>query len=153
MEEANFLTRFASKVYIIHRRDSFRASKVMAERSLKNPKIQPIWDTEVLEVVGDQFVSGLKIRNLKTGAASELKVQGMFLAIGHRPNTDVFGGQLELDQTGYIKTKSHSSYTSIDGVFAAGDVQDHVYRQAITAAGTGCMAAIDAERWLESIGG
>lgn len=152
MEEANFLTRFASKVYIVHRRDSFRASKVMAERALKNPKIQPIWDSEVLEVIGDQFVTGLKIKNLKTGVASELKVQGMFLAIGHKPNTEIFGGQLELDQTGYIITKPHSSYTSIEGVFAAGDVQDHVYRQAITAAGSGCMAAIDAERWLESIG-
>lgn len=152
MEEANFLTRFASKVYIIHRRDSFRASKVMADRALKNPKIQPIWDTEVLEVIGEQFVTGLKIRNLKTGDASELKVQGMFLAIGHTPNTAVFGGQLEIDQTGYIITKPHSSYTSVEGVFAAGDVQDHVYRQAITAAGSGCMAAIDAERWLESIG-
>jgi thioredoxin reductase (NADPH) len=152
MEEANFLTRFASKVYIIHRRDSFRASKVMAQRALNNPKITPIWDTEVTEVVGEQFVTGLKIKNLKTGQASELKVQGMFLAIGHKPNTEVFGGQLKLDETGYIITQSHSSYTSIDGVFAAGDVQDHVYRQAITAAGSGCMAAIDAERWLENIG-
>lgn len=152
MEEANFLTRFASKVYIIHRRDSFRASKVMAQRALNNPKIHPIWDSEVIEVMGEQFVSSLKIRNLKTSVESELKVQGMFLAIGHKPNTEIFGGQLHLDETGYIKTKSHSSYTSIDGVFAAGDVQDHVYRQAITAAGTGCMAAIDAERWLEKIG-
>jgi len=152
MEEANFLTRFASKVYIIHRRDTFRASKVMAQRALNNPKITPVWDSEVEEVIGDQFVTGLKIKNLKTGATSELKVQGMFLAIGHKPNTDVFGGQLKLDETGYIVTKPHSSYTSIDGVFAAGDVQDHVYRQAITAAGSGCMAAIDAERWLENIG-
>lgn len=152
MEEANFLTRFASKVYIIHRRDTFRASKVMAQRALNNPKITPIWDTEVTEVIGDQFVTGLKLKNLKTGQASDLKVQGMFLAIGHKPNTEVFGGQLKLDETGYIITQPHSSYTSIDGVFAAGDVQDHVYRQAITAAGSGCMAAIDAERWLENIG-
>ncbi|RYZ72062.1 MAG: thioredoxin-disulfide reductase [Proteobacteria bacterium] len=152
MEEANFLTRFASKVYIIHRRDSFRASKVMANRALNNPKIQPVWDSEVVEVVGDQFVTGLKLKNLKTNAVSDLPVQGMFLAIGHKPNTDVFGGALELDETGYIITKPHSTYTSIDGIFAAGDVQDHVYRQAISAAGSGCMAAIDAERWLENIG-
>lgn len=152
MEEANFLTRFASKVYIIHRRDSFRASKVMANRALNNPKIQPVWDSEVTEVVGDQFVTGLKLKNLKTNAMSELPVSGMFLAIGHKPNTDVFGGALELDETGYIITKPHSTYTSIDGIFAAGDVQDHVYRQAISAAGSGCMAAIDAERWLENIG-
>lgn len=152
MEEANFLTRFATKVHLIHRRDSFRASKVMAQRALNNPKITPVWDTEVIEVLGDQFVTGLKIRNLKTNAISDLKVQGMFLAIGHKPNTEIFGGQLQLDETGYIVTKPHSSYTSIDGVFAAGDVQDHVYRQAITAAGSGCMAAIDAERWLEAHG-
>lgn len=152
MEEANFLTRFASKVHIIHRRDSFRASKVMAQRALNNPKITPIWDSEVTEIVGEQFVTGVKMRNLKTGAESLLPVQGLFLAIGHKPNTEIFGGQLELDQTGYIVTKPHSSYTSIDGVFAAGDVQDHVYRQAITAAGSGCMAAIDAERWLEARG-
>ncbi|MES2963798.1 MAG: thioredoxin-disulfide reductase [Bdellovibrionota bacterium] len=152
MEEANFLTRFASKVNIIHRRDTFRASKVMAQRALNNPKINVIWNTEVLEVKGEQFVTGLRIRNVETKKESDLAVQGMFLAIGHKPNTDVFGGQLELDETGYIKTKPHCSYTSIDGVFAAGDVQDHVYRQAITAAGSGCMAAIDAERWLENIG-
>jgi thioredoxin reductase (NADPH) len=119
---------------------------------LNNPKITPIWDTEVQEVIGDQFVTGLKLKNLKTGTMSDLKVQGMFLAIGHKPNTEVFGGQLKLDETGYIITQPHTSYTSIDGVFAAGDVQDHVYRQAITAAGSGCMAAIDAERWLENIG-
>ena len=152
MEEANFLTRFASKVHIIHRRDSFRASKVMAQRALNNPKISVIWNTEVVEVKGDQFVTGLRIRNVETKQESDLGVQGMFLAIGHKPNTDIFKGQLELDETGYIKTKPHSSYTSVDGVFAAGDVQDHVYRQAITAAGSGCMAAIDAERWLENIG-
>lgn len=152
MEEANFLTRFASKVYIIHRRDSFRASKVMAERALKNPKIQPIWNSQVVEVIGDQFVTGLKIQNLETELVTDLPVSGMFLAIGHKPNTDIFGGALDLDETGYIKTKGSSSCTSVDGVFAAGDVQDHVYRQAITAAGSGCKAAIDAERWLEQIG-
>lgn len=152
MEEANFLTRFASKVYIIHRRDSFRASKVMANRALNNPKIVPVWDSEVVEVKGDQFVTGLSIKNIKTGAVSDLPVQGMFLAIGHKPNTDFLSGQIDLDETGYIKTKPHSTYTSVDGVFAAGDVQDHVYRQAISAAGSGCMAAIDAERWLENIG-
>lgn len=152
MEEANFLTRFASRVYIIHRRDQFRASKIMADKALKNPKIQVIWDTAVEEIVGEQFVTGLKIKNLKTGEQKNLAVQGLFLAIGHKPNTELFNGVLELDETGYIKTKPHSSYTSVEGVFAAGDVQDHVYRQAITAAGTGCMAAIDAERWLESKG-
>jgi thioredoxin reductase (NADPH) len=152
MEEANFLTRFASKVYILHRRDSFRASKIMIDRALKNPKIQVMWNTTVDEIVGDKFVTSLNIRDVSTNKASELKVQGLFLAIGHKPNTDLFKGLLDLDETGYIKTKSHSSWTSIDGVFAAGDVQDHIYRQAITAAGSGCMAAIDAERWLEANG-
>ena len=152
MEEANFLTRFAKKVYILHRRDTFRASKIMAERALNNPKIEVMWNTEVEEIVGDKFVTGLKIKDIGTGEKKLLEVQGMFLAIGHKPNTDLFKGMLDLDETGYIKTKPHSSYTSIKGVFAAGDVQDHVYRQAITAAGSGCMAAIDAERWLESAG-
>ena len=152
MEEATFLTRFATKVYIIHRRDSFRASKIMADKALNNPKIQPIWNTVVDEIVGDKFVTGLKLTNVKSGEKMDLPVQGLFLAIGHQPNTSLFKGVLDLDETGYIKTKPHSSYTSIDGVFAAGDVQDHVYRQAITAAGSGCMAAIDAERWLESTG-
>ena len=152
MEEANFLTRFASKVYLLHRRDSFRASKIMVDRALKNPKIQVMWNTTVEEIVGDKFVTGLNIRDVSTNKTSELNVQGLFLAIGHKPNTDLFKGLLDLDETGYIKTKSHSSWTSIDGVFAAGDVQDHIYRQAITAAGSGCMAAIDAERWLEANG-
>lgn len=152
MEEATFLTRFASKVYIIHRRDSFRASKVMAEKALKHPKIQAVWDSAVEEVLGDKFVTGLRVRNLKTNQLTELPVQGLFLAIGHKPNTEIFVGQLELDETGYIKTKPHSSYTSVEGVFASGDVQDHVYRQAITAAGSGCMSAIDCERWLEGQG-
>lgn len=152
MEEATFLTRFASKVYIIHRRDSFRASKIMAEKAMNNPKIQVIWNTVVEEIMGDKFVTGLRIKNVETQEESQLAVQGLFLAIGHKPNTDLFKGTLELDETGYIVTQPKSSYTSIEGVFAAGDVQDHVYRQAITAAGTGCMAAIDAERWLESTG-
>jgi thioredoxin reductase (NADPH) len=151
MEEATFLTRFASKVYIIHRRDSFRASKIMADKAMNNPKIQVIWNTTVEDIQGEQFVTGLRLKNLVDNKESNLAVQGLFLAIGHKPNTDLFKGMLELDETGYIRTKPHSSYTSIEGVFAAGDVQDHVYRQAITAAGSGCMAAIDAERWLESI--
>ncbi len=152
MEEANFLTRFASKVYIIHRRDTFRASKIMSERAQKNPKIQVIWNTVVEEVLGDKFVNALRLKNLKTSETSTLPVGGMFVAIGHRPNTSIFGGQLETDETGYLKTRGKSSYTSIEGVFACGDVQDHVYRQAVTAAGSGCMAAIDAERWLEAQG-
>lgn len=152
MEEATFLTRFASKVYIIHRRDQFRASKIMADKALSNPKIEVIWNTVVEEILGDQFVTGLKVKNVQTGEVKEMAVQGLFLAIGHKPNTELFKGVLELDETGYIITKPHSSYTSVEGVFAAGDVQDHVYRQAITAAGSGCMAAIDAERWLESKG-
>lgn len=149
MEEATFLTRFAKKVYIIHRRDSFRASKIMVDKALNNPKIEVLWNTVIDEIVGDKFVTGAQITNLATKEKKLLALQGVFLAIGHQPNTAVFGGQLETDETGYLKTKSHSSYTSIEGVFACGDVQDHIYRQAITAAGSGCMAAIDAERWLE----
>lgn len=150
MEEATFLTRFASRVYLIHRRDSFRASKIMAEKAMNNPKIEVVWNTVVEEIVGDKFVTGIRTKNIVTNEEKMLPVQGLFLAIGHKPNTELFQGQLDLDETGYIVTKSKSSYTSIEGVFAAGDVQDHVYRQAITAAGSGCMAAIDAERWLES---
>ena len=153
MEEANFLTRFASKVYLIHRRDSFRASKIMVERTLQNPKIHVLWNTEVAEVLGDdKGVNGLLLKNIVTGATSEKAVQGLFLAIGHKPNTELFKGIIETEDNGYLRTKKGTSYTNIDGVFAAGDVQDHVYRQAITAAGTGCMAAIDAERWLEAHG-
>lgn len=153
MEEANFLTRFATKVYVIHRRDSFRASKIMADRTMKNPKIQVIWDTEVTEVLGDEKgVNGLKIQNLKTNESSKLSVHGMFLAIGHKPNTDLFKNILDMNEVGYLKTKPGSTYTNIPGVFAAGDVADHIYRQAVTAAGTGCMAAIDCERWLENQG-
>lgn len=151
MEEANFLTRFASKVYLIHRRDQFRASKIMVERTLKNPKVEVIYDTEVAEVLGDEKgVNALSLKNLKTGTITQKQVQGLFLAIGHKPNTDVFQGQLDMNETGYLRTQPGTTYTNIPGVFAAGDVQDPTYRQAITAAGTGCMAAIDAERWLEA---
>lgn len=149
MEEANFLTRFASKVVVIHRRDHFRASKIMAERVLKNPKVEVLWDSEIADVLGDKLVTGVRVRNVKTGSTKDIALEGVFVAIGHRPNTDVFKGQIALDETGYIVTEGKSTYTSVPGVFAAGDVQDHVYRQAVTAAGTGCMAAIDAERWLE----
>jgi thioredoxin reductase (NADPH) len=153
MEEANFLTRFASTVHVIHRRDSFRASKIMAERTLKNPKIKVIWNTEVTEILGDgKGVTGLKLQNTQNKNISELKVQGMFVAIGHKPTTDLFKGILDMDETGYLKVRPGSTYTNIPGVFAAGDVADPIYRQAVTAAGTGCMAAIDCERWLENQG-
>lgn len=148
MEEALFLTRFASKVYVIHRRDAFRASQIMQDRVLAHEKIEVIWNTVVKDVLGDKEVDGLVIENVLTGDARTLPVQGFFVAIGHKPNTEVFGDQLEKNETGYIITKPDSTYTSVEGVFACGDAQDHVYRQAVTAAGTGCMAAIDAERWL-----
>ncbi len=150
MEEANFLTRFAKKVWIIHRRDHFRASKIMADRAMKNPRIEVIWDSHVVEVIGEKSVTGIKIENLKTGAKNEMPMDGVFVAIGHKPNTDLFKGILKMNEVGYLETAAKTTYTSIEGVFAAGDVQDHVYRQAITAAGTGCMAAIDCERWLET---
>jgi thioredoxin reductase (NADPH) len=152
MEEANFLTRFASTVHIIHRRHEFRASKIMADRALKNPKIKVIWDTVVTEVldVSKNEVTGLKLKNVKTGAESTLDVKAMFSAIGHQPNTAPFKGQLDMDATGYLQTKN--TRTNVPGVFAAGDVQDASYRQAITAAGTGCMAALEAERFLEAQG-
>lgn len=150
MEEAMFLTRFASKVILMHRRDTFRASKIMAERVMNNPKIEVMWNTEVTEVLGDgKSMTGAKIKNTISGEVKELPITGLFLAIGHKPNTELFEGMLDMDETGYLITHPNSTYTKIPGVFAAGDVQDHVYRQAITAAGTGCMAAIDAERWLE----
>lgn len=153
MEEAQFLTRFAKKVYVIHRRDSFRASKIMADRTMNHPKIEVIWNTEVTEIVGDgKVVTGLKLRGLIDKKESDLAVQGMFVAIGHKPNTDLFKGLLDMNETGYLVTKPGSTYTNIPGVFAAGDVADHVYRQAVTAAGTGCMAAMDCERWLEDQG-
>lgn len=151
MEEANYLTRFASKVYLVHRRDSFRASKIMVDRALKNPKIEVLWNKEVIEVLGDmKGVNALKLQDTVTGKQEEKTVQGLFLAIGHKPNTDIFKEWITLEENGYIRTEGRSTYTNIPGVFAAGDVQDHVYRQAISAAGTGCMAAIDAERWLEA---
>ncbi len=148
MEEALFLTRFASKVYVIHRRDSLRASKIMQERAFENEKIEFVWNTVVEDVLGDDEVTGLALRNRETGAASELAVGGFFVAIGHTPNTQVFKEWLDMDALGYIVTEGKSTYTNIPGVFACGDAQDHVYRQAVTAAGTGCMAAIDAERWF-----
>lgn len=148
MEEALFLTRFASKVHLIHRRNELRASKIMQERAFKNEKISFTWNTEVIDVLGEKEVTGLQLKNTETGEESELSVSGLFVAIGHKPNTEIFEGWLELDAQGYICTHSSSTHTNIPGVFACGDAQDHVYRQAITAAGTGCMAAIDAERWL-----
>jgi thioredoxin reductase (NADPH) len=151
MEEALFLTRFGKKVTVIHRRDEFRASKIMAERVIKDPKIEIKWDSIVEEVLGEQNqagVTGVRIKNVKTGKTEEIPCSGFFLAIGHKPNSDPFKGQLDMDETGYIKTKPGSTYTSVEGVFACGDVQDKVYRQAVTAAGSGCAAAIDAERWL-----
>ena len=147
-EEALFLTKFASKVYVIHRRDELRASKIMATRVLEHEKIAMVWDTVIEEVLGDEVMTGLRIRNRVTDEVSELPVEGMFLAIGHTPNTKVFERQIDLDDKGYILT-GENTMTSVPGVFAAGDVTDHVYRQAITAAGMGCQAAIDAERWLD----
>jgi len=149
MEESNFLTKFASKVTVMVRKDTLRASKIMQERAMKNPKIEFLWNTEVKEVLGDGTkVTGLKIFNNKTNAESVFATEGLFVAIGHVPNTAIFKGQLNLDEKGYLKVQPGSTKTNIEGVFAAGDVADHVYRQAITAAGTGCMAALDAERWL-----
>ena len=152
MEEANFLTRFASKVWIVHRRDHFRASKIMADRVLKNPKIEVLWNSEVKEIKGDQVVKGISLYNSQTKKTQDMPMDGVFVAIGHQPNTNLFKGQLEMNEVGYLLTKGKSTYTNVPGVFAAGDVQDPVYRQAVSAAGTGCMAAIDAERWLESEG-
>ncbi len=152
VEEATFLTRFASHVTVIHRRDTLRASKIMQDKAFANPKISFQWDTEVLDVQDTGGgVSGLSLRNLKTGAESTLAVDGVFVAIGHTPNTALFKGQLEMDAAGYLVTRD-GPRTNIPGVFACGDVQDHVYRQAITAAGSGCMAAIDVERYLEHLG-
>lgn len=148
-EEATFLTKFAKSVTVIHRRDKLRASKVMQDRMLSNPKIKMMWDSAVEEIRGSEAVESLVVKNLKTGSKSELLVTGMFVAIGHKPNTDLFKGVVDMDSTGYIQTKDGTK-TNVPGFFVAGDAQDKVYRQAITAAGTGCMAALDAERFLEA---
>jgi thioredoxin reductase (NADPH) len=149
MEEAVFLTRFASQVTVVHRREELRASKIMQDKALKHPKIKFAWNSEVTEVLDPEkgAVSGLRLRDVNTGETSLLPVEGVFVAIGHTPNTSLFAGQLEMDGNGYIRTREGSK-TSIPGVFACGDVQDRIYRQAITAAGSGCMAALDAERYI-----
>jgi thioredoxin reductase (NADPH) len=154
MEEANFLTRFVTKATVVHRRDTLRASKIMQDRARKNPKISFIWDSTIEEILGEQKhgVNAVKLKNLKTGKITDMKTDAVFVAIGHNPNSSLFKGQLEMDEIGYLKVKSGSTYTNIEGVFACGDVVDSVYRQAVTAAGTGCMSAIDAERWLEANG-
>ena len=151
MEEASFLTKFASEVTIVHRREEFRASKIMVDRALSNPKIKVAYNSSIEEIIGtkDTGVTSAMIKNTKTGRVEEKKCDGIFMAIGHIPNTQLFDGVIELDNAGYIITKPDSTYTNVDGVFACGDVQDHTYRQAVTAAGSGCMAALDAERWLE----
>jgi thioredoxin reductase (NADPH) len=148
MEEANFLTRFASKVYVIHRRDSLRASKIMVERANANPKIEFIWNTEVIDVLGEDKVTGLKLRNLVSGDESEKEFDGLFVAIGHLPRSELLVSQIDLDDEGYVKVEGRSTRTNQSGVFACGDLVDHTYRQAITAAGSGCQAALDAERFL-----
>jgi thioredoxin reductase (NADPH) len=151
LEEAGFLTKFAEKVLVVHRRDELRASKIMQQRAFDNPKIEFLWDSVVVEILGDDRVEGIVVENVHSGERSSIGVTGLFIAIGHRPNTDLFVGQLDMEpDSGYLITRPDSSYTNVDGVFACGDVQDHTYRQAITAAGSGCMAAIDAERWLEA---
>jgi thioredoxin reductase (NADPH) len=150
LEEALFLTKFASKVTLVHRRDSLRASKIMQERAFANDKIELLWNHVVVDLVGDTKLDGAVVRDVNTGEERKLAVSGLFVAIGHRPNTDLFKGVLDMEDTGYLLTRAGSTATNVDGVFACGDVQDHTYRQAITAAGSGCMAAIDAERWLEA---
>ena len=152
VEEATFLTRFARQVTLIHRRDELRASKIMQERAFANEKIRFVWNSEVVEIQGEDQVTGVVVRDRLTGQESVVDATGVFVAIGHRPNTDLFAGQLAMKDNGYLITQSPSTRTSIEGVFACGDVQDDVYRQAITAAGSGCAAAIDAERWLEASG-
>jgi thioredoxin reductase (NADPH) len=148
MEEAIFLTKFASKVTVVHRRDEFRASPIMVDRVLEHPKIDVLWDSVIVEIVGDTLVTGAKIRNVKTDEVTDFTADGIFVAIGHTPNTKVFDGALDLDETGYILTEPGTTVTSVEGVFAAGDVTDKIYRQAVTAAGMGCQAALDAQRWL-----
>ena len=152
VEEASYLTKFGSVVYMVHRRDVLRASKIMQERALKNPKLEIIWDSILEDAVGADYVTGARVKNIKTNESREIEVGGIFYAIGHIPNTSIFNGQLDLDDAGYIKIKLGTQETSVEGVFAAGDVHDHKYRQAITAAGTGCAAALEAERWLAEKG-
>jgi thioredoxin reductase (NADPH) len=150
LEEAIFLTKFADSVTVVHRRHELRASKIMQDRAFKNPKLSFVWDSQVVAIHGQTKLESITVRNLITEEETDIPVTGLFVAIGHAPNTDLFKGQLEIDDAGYIITQPNSTYTNIDGVFACGDVQDHVYRQAVTAAGSGCMAAIDSERWLEA---
>ena len=149
VEEATFLTRFASKVYLVHRRDQLRASKIMQQRAFNNAKLEIIWNTTMEDILGDDKVTGVRLKNVVSGEVSDLECAGVFLAIGHVPNTGAFKGQVDMDGSGYIQTAADSTATNIPGVYAAGDVQDTVYRQAITAAGTGCMAAMEVEKWLE----
>jgi len=151
MEEANFLTRFASKVTVIHRRDSLRASKIMAERAMANPKIEFVWNTEVTDILGEQKVNALKLRNLVTGEESERAFSALFVAIGHTPRSELLVGAVDLDGEGYVQVEGRSTRTNLRGVFACGDLVDHTYRQAITAAGSGCQAALDAERFLATL--
>ena len=153
MEEATFLTRYASRVFLVHRRDKLRASKIMQDKAFANEKIEFLWNTELEEILGtqQQGVTGVRLRDANTGASRDFECEGVFIAIGHKPNTDLFKGLIEMDEVGYIKTSGHSTSTNIPGVFACGDVQDSVYRQAVTAAGTGCMSAIDAERFLDHL--
>lgn len=152
MEEALFLTRFATKVTLVHRRGELRASRIMQERALENDKIEFAWHSEVDEVLGGEFVTGVRLKDVRDGSTREIDLEALFIAIGHQPNTSLFKGQLEMDDAEYLKVKPGSTYTSVEGVFTCGDVSDPVYRQAVTAAGTGCMAAIDAERWLAEQG-
>jgi len=152
MEEALFLTRFATKVTLVHRRGELRASRIMQERALANEKIEFAWHSVVDEVLGDEFVTGVRLKDIRDDSTKDIDLEALFIAIGHQPNTELFKGQLEMDESEYLTVKAGSTYTSVEGVFACGDVADSVYRQAITAAGTGCMAAIDAERWLAEQG-
>ena len=152
VEEATYLAKFGSVVYLVHRRDELRASKIMRERALKNPKLEIIWDTVLEDAIGADYLTGARLKNVKTQEERELEVAGLFYAIGHTPNTSIFNGQLDLDDAGYIKVRAGTQETNIEGVFAAGDVHDHKYRQAITAAGTGCAASLEAERWLAEKG-
>ena len=152
VEEGTYLAKFGSVVYLVHRRDQLRASKIMQERALKHPKLEILWDTILEDAIGEDYLTGARLKNIKTQEVREIEVAGLFYAIGHTPNTSVFKGQLDLDDAGYIKLKLGTQETNIEGVFAAGDVHDHKYRQAITAAGTGCAASLEAERWLAEKG-